>query len=93
MAHLITMPAIVADAEEATLADWLVTIDDDVTSGDHIADVETEKATVELNAEGSGSVARLLVGPGTTVEVGAPIAVLSEDGDDDSTIEAASTLR
>lgn len=89
MAHLITMPAIVADAEEATLADWLVTIDDDVTSGDHIADVETEKATVELNAEGSGSVARLLVGPGTTVEVGAPIAVLSEDGDDDSTIEAA----
>ncbi|MDR7292825.1 dihydrolipoamide acetyltransferase family protein [Pseudoglutamicibacter albus] len=90
MAYVITMPAIVADAEDAGLASWAISVGDEVTSGQHIADIETEKATVELNAEDTGTVARLLIEPGAVVEVGAPIAVLSQAGDDDDgAVEAA----
>ncbi|MCG7303835.1 2-oxo acid dehydrogenase subunit E2 [Pseudoglutamicibacter albus] len=89
MAYVITMPAIVADAEDAGLASWAISVGDEVTSGQHLADIETEKATVELNAEDSGTVARLLIEPGAVVEVGAPIAVLSQAGDDDGAVEAA----
>ena len=89
MAYVITMPAIVADAEDAGLASWAISVGDEVTSGQHLADIETEKATVELNAEDSGTVARLLIEPGAVVEVGAPIAVLSQAGDDDCAVEAA----
>lgn len=89
MAYVITIPAIVADAEDAGLASWAISVGDEVTSGQHLADIETEKATVELNAEDSGTVARLLIEPGAVVEVGAPIAVLSQAGDDDGAVEAA----
>lgn len=89
MAYVITMPAIVADAEDAGLASWAISVGDEVTSGQHLADIETEKATVELNAEDSGTVARLLIEPGAVVEVGAPIAVLSQAGDYDGAVEAA----
>lgn len=89
MAYVITMPAIVADAEDAGLASWAISVGGEVTSGQHLADIETEKATVELNAEDSGTVARLLIEPGAVVEVGAPIAVLSQAGDDDGAVEAA----
>lgn len=87
MAHLITMPAVVADAEDAVLASWLVSIGDEVTQGQPLAEVETEKAMVELESTGSGAVARLLVDPGATVAVGTPVAGLLAAGEEDSAID------
>ena len=87
MATIITMPAVVADATEAALQDWLVSVGDTIATGQPIAEVETEKATVELQAEAGGTVGRLLVEPGTSVEVGDPIAVLVEAGEDDEAID------
>lgn len=87
MATIITMPAVVADATEAALQAWLVSAGDTIATGQPIAEVETDKATVELQAEASGTVGRLLVEPGTSVEVGEPIAVLVEDGEDEETID------
>src|SRR5690625_1405518 len=87
MAHLITMPAVVADAEDAVLASWLVNIGDEVTQGQPLAEVETEKAMVELESTGSGTVARLLVDTGATVAVGTPVAGLLAAGEEDSAID------
>lgn len=89
MATIITMPAVVADATEAALHGWLVSIGDTVTTGQPIAEIETEKATVELQAEAAGIVERLLIGPGTSVAVGEPIAVLGEAGESEAAIERA----
>lgn len=88
MAQLITLPAIVADATDAVIESWLVGTGTEVSAGQPVADIETEKATVELEAEASGTLARILVAAGTTVEVGTPIAVLAESGDSEAEIEA-----
>lgn len=87
MATIITMPAVVADATEAALQDWLVTIGDTIAAGQPIAEIETEKATVELQAEFPGTIGRLLIQPGTSVGVGEPIAVLVEAGEDEASID------
>ncbi|MGJ3190113.1 dihydrolipoamide acetyltransferase family protein [Paenarthrobacter sp. FR1] len=87
MATIITMPAVVADATEAALQDWLVKIGDTIAAGQPIAEIETEKATVELQAEFPGTVGRLLIRPGTSVGVGEPIAVLVEAGEDEALID------
>ncbi|GAA3312868.1 dihydrolipoamide acetyltransferase family protein [Arthrobacter ramosus] len=87
MATIITMPAVVADATEAALQDWLVKIGDTIAAGQPIAEIETEKATVELQAEFPGTVGRLLIRPGTSVGVGEPIAVLVEAGEDEASID------
>jgi pyruvate dehydrogenase E2 component (dihydrolipoamide acetyltransferase) len=87
MATIITMPAVVADATEAALQDWLVQIGDTIAAGQPIAEIETEKATVELQAEFPGTVGRLLIRPGTSVGVGEPIAVLVEAGEDEASID------
>lgn len=87
MATIITMPAVVADATEAALQDWLVKIGDTIAAGQPIAEIETEKATVELQAEFPGTVGRLLIHPGTSVGVGEPIAVLVEAGEDEASID------
>jgi pyruvate dehydrogenase E2 component (dihydrolipoamide acetyltransferase) len=81
------MPAVVADATEAALQDWLVQIGDTIAAGQPIAEIETEKATVELQAEFPGTVGRLLIRPGTSVGVGEPIAVLVEAGEDEASID------
>lgn len=87
MATIITMPAVVADATEAALQDWLVSVGDTITTGQPIAEIETEKATVEMQAEAGGTIGRLLVEPGTSVNVGEPIAVLVEAGEDEASID------
>lgn len=87
MATIITMPAVVADATEAAIQQWLVSVGDTIAAGQPIAEIETEKATVELEAEAQGTVGRLLIEPGTSVEVGEPIAVLVEPGEDESSID------
>lgn len=88
MASIITLPAIVADAADAVVQTWLVAVGDTVERGQPVADIETEKATVELEAEASGKVSRMLVEAGSTVQVGAPILLLSDGSDSDEELEA-----
>jgi len=90
----ILMPALSPTMTEGTLAKWLVSEGDDVNSGDVIAEIETDKATMEVEAVEEGKVGKLLVGEGTEgVKVNELIALLLEDGEDASALDgiAAST--
>ncbi|ASS57500.1 pyruvate dehydrogenase complex dihydrolipoamide acetyltransferase [Rhizobium leguminosarum] len=79
----ITMPALSPTMEEGNLSKWLVKEGDKVKSGDVIAEIETDKATMEVEAVDEGTVARLVVAAGTEgVKVNALIAVLAADGED-----------
>ncbi|WP_323761278.1 pyruvate dehydrogenase complex E1 component subunit beta [Maricaulis sp.] len=85
----ILMPALSPTMEEGTLAKWNIKEGDTVESGDVIAEIETDKATMEVEAVEEGVVAKLLVAEGTeNVKVNAPIAILAEDGEDASAVEA-----
>ena len=87
----ITMPALSPTMEEGTLAKWLVKEGDSVKSGDIIAEIETDKATMEVEAVDEGKVAKIVVPEGTEgVKVNAVIAVLAEDGEDASSVKAPS---
>ena len=87
----ITMPALSPTMEEGTLAKWLVKEGDSVKSGDIIAEIETDKATMEVEAVDEGKVAKIVVPEGTEgVKVNAVIAVLAEDGEDVSDVKAPS---
>jgi len=89
MAIEIKMPALSPTMEEGTLAKWLVADGDEVRSGDVIAEIETDKATMEVEAIEDGKVGRILVPAGTqNVKVNAVIAVLLEDGETSSDIRA-----
>ena len=79
----ITMPALSPTMEEGNLAKWLVKEGDHVSPGDVIAEIETDKATMEVEAVDEGTVAKLVVPAGTEgVKVNALIAVLAEEGED-----------
>jgi pyruvate dehydrogenase E1 component beta subunit len=79
----ILMPALSPTMEEGTLAKWLVKEGDSVTSGQVIAEIETDKATMEFEAVDEGKVGKLLVTEGTEgVKVNTPIAVLVADGEE-----------
>ncbi|OCP26394.1 MULTISPECIES: pyruvate dehydrogenase complex dihydrolipoamide acetyltransferase [unclassified Ensifer] len=79
----ITMPALSPTMEEGNLAKWLVKEGDKVKSGDVIAEIETDKATMEVEAVDEGTVAKIVVPAGTEgVKVNALIAVLAADGED-----------
>ncbi len=83
MAINITMPALSPTMEEGNLAKWLVKEGDNVSAGDVIAEIETDKATMEVEAVDEGIVAKLLVDAGTEgIKVNAVIAVLAEEGED-----------
>jgi pyruvate dehydrogenase E1 component beta subunit len=76
------MPALSPTMEEGTLAKWLVKEGDEVKSGDILAEIETDKATMEFEAVDEGKIARILVPEGTDgVKVGQPIAILTGDGE------------
>ena len=76
------MPALSPTMEEGTLAKWLVKEGDSVTAGDILAEIETDKATMEFEAVDEGVIAKILVPEGTdNVKVGEPIAVISGDGE------------
>lgn len=77
----ITMPRLSDTMEEGTLVKWRVKKGDEVASGDHLADVETDKATMELQAFDDGRVAALAVQEGDTTPVGSLILMLAEDGE------------
>lgn len=77
----ITMPRLSDTMEEGTLVKWRVKAGDEVASGDHLADVETDKATMELQAFDDGKVASVAVQEGQTVPVGSVILILAEEGE------------
>jgi pyruvate dehydrogenase E2 component (dihydrolipoamide acetyltransferase) len=82
MAVEILMPALSPTMEEGTLAKWLVKEGDAVKSGQIIAEIETDKATMEFEAVDEGTIGKLLIAEGTAgVKVNTPIAMLLEDGD------------
>jgi len=84
----ILMPALSPTMEEGTLSKWLIAEGDTVNSGDLLAEIETDKATMEVEAVEEGTVAKLLVAAGSEgVKVNAPIAILLEDDEDESALE------
>ncbi len=87
----ITMPALSPTMEEGTLAKWLVKEGDRVEAGDIIAEIETDKATMEVEAVDEGIIGKILVPEGSEgVKVNAPIAVLLEEGESVADISSAS---
>jgi len=89
MAIEVLMPALSPTMEEGTLARWMVKEGDAVSSGDVIAEIETDKATMEVEAVDEGVIGKLVVAEGTEgVKVNATIAWLLEDGEDASAIGA-----
>ena len=89
MAIELKMPALSPTMEEGTLAKWLVKEGDEVTAGDVLAEIETDKATMEFESIDEGTVGKILVPEGTeNVAVGTVIAVLAGEGEDASAIEA-----
>jgi len=90
MALDIKMPALSPTMEEGTLAKWLVKVGDTVASGDVMAEIETDKATMEFEAVDEGVIAEILIEEGTEgVKVGAVIARLSVEGEEAAPAKAA----
>ncbi|PQO21903.1 pyruvate dehydrogenase complex E1 component subunit beta [Rhodobacteraceae bacterium WD3A24] len=90
MATEILMPALSPTMEEGTLAKWLVKEGDTVAAGDILAEIETDKATMEFEAVDEGTIGKLLVEEGTDgVKVNTPIAMLLDEGESADDIEAA----
>ncbi|NRB36247.1 MAG: pyruvate dehydrogenase complex E1 component subunit beta [Rhodobacteraceae bacterium] len=89
MATEILMPALSPTMEEGTLAKWLVKEGDTVSSGDIMAEIETDKATMEFEAVDEGIIGKILIAEGTEgVKVNTPIAVLIEEGESADDIAA-----
>lgn len=91
MAYEITLPALSAGMEDAVIAKWLVAVGDDVTKGQAIAEIETDKATMEMTAEADGTVGRIAVADGQRADVGQVIAVLLAQGESLGAETAAQT--
>ena len=90
MAINITMPALSPTMEEGNLAKWMVKEGDSVSAGDVIAEIETDKATMEVEAVDEGTVAKLVVEAGSeAVKVNAVIAILAEEGEDALAVASA----
>ncbi len=87
----VLMPALSPTMTEGTLAKWNVKEGDEVSSGDVLAEIETDKATMEFEAVDEGRVGKILVEAGTEgVAVNTPIAIMLEEGEDESALEGAS---
>ena len=90
MAIKIEMPKLSDTMEEGVLSKWNIKEGDTVSSGDIIADVETDKATMEMEAFDSGTVLKLLVKEGETIPLGGVVAIIGEPGEDISALLAES---
>ena len=85
----ILMPALSPTMEEGTLAKWMVKEGDEVASGDVIAEIETDKATMEVEAVDEGVIGKIVVDEGTEgVKINTAITILLEEGEDASAIGA-----
>ena len=90
MATPILMPALSPTMTEGKLAKWLKKEGDSVSSGEVLAEIETDKATMELEAVDDGILGKIIVAEGTEgVAVNAPIAVVLADGEDSSAVDDA----
>lgn len=93
MAIELKMPALSPTMEEGTLAKWLVKEGDEVTSGDILAEIETDKATMEFEAIDEGVISKILVAEGTDgVAVGAVIAEMTGEGEEESSTVATADV-
>ena len=89
----IKMPALSPTMEEGTLAKWLVKEGDTVSAGDIMAEIETDKATMEFEAVDEGTIAQILIAEGTEgVKVGEVIAMLAEEGEDPASIDTKAAV-
>lgn len=88
MPTVVRMPEVLANATEAVIQSWLVTEGQEIKVGDALAEVETEKAVVELAAEVAGVLGRLIAEPGATIAVGDPIAIVLAPGESDADLDA-----
>src|ERR1700753_437607 len=94
MSTQILMPALSPPMEEGKLAKWLVKEGDTVKSGDILAEIETDKATMEFEAVDEGKIGKILVPEGSEgVKVNAPIAVLLADGEKADAIDIPSAMQ
>ena len=90
----IQMPALSPTMEEGTLTKWLIKEGDTVESGDIMAEIETDKATMEFEAVDEGIIGKIIIPEGTTgVKVNEIIAILLEDGEDASSIEIQENIK
>lgn len=89
MPALLRMPGVAANATDAILSEWQVAENTDFGKEDTIATVETDKANVDIEAEEAGVILKFLVAAGTTVEVGAPIALTGHPGERVSDLDQA----
>ncbi|MEJ1993911.1 MAG: pyruvate dehydrogenase complex E1 component subunit beta [Limibacillus sp.] len=88
----VLMPALSPTMTEGKLAKWVKSVGDEVSAGDVIAEIETDKATMEVEAVEEGKLGKILVEEGTEgVAVNSPIALLLEEGEDESALEGADT--
>src|SRR5512143_986841 len=92
MAETITMPKLGFDMQEGTLVRWVRNEGENINKGDVLAEIETDKATVEVESSASGVVRRLLVDQGSVVPVGAPIAIVGGK-DEQITDQAAQSVK
>ena len=91
MAKEVTMPKMGYDMTEGTLAKWLKQPGEEIARGEPIAEIETDKVTIDVEAFDSGTLQKHLVQEGDTVPVGAAIALIDDgsgDGDDDDAGDA-----
>jgi pyruvate dehydrogenase E1 component beta subunit len=92
MSTELKMPVLSPTMEEGTLVKWLVKEGDKVKSGDILAEIETDKATMEFEAVDEGTIARILIEDGTDgVKVGAPIAILARENESDDLVAAVTS--
>ena len=91
MAETITMPKLGFDMREGTLVRWVRNEGEDINKGDVLAEIETDKATVEVESSASGVVRKLLVDQGASVPIGAPIAIVGSADEKIEVPKAANT--
>ena len=89
MAETVTMPKLGFDMQEGTLVRWVRHEGEPVEKGQVLAEIETDKATVEVESQFSGTVLKQLVEQGSIVPVGTPIAMIGAEGEDVSAVETA----
>jgi pyruvate dehydrogenase E2 component (dihydrolipoamide acetyltransferase) len=89
MSITLTMPRLSDTMEQGTIIRWNVKEGEEVASGAIVADIETDKATMEMQAYDDGVIAKILVGEGMQVPVGTPIAMIAEEGEDPASLDAS----
>src|SRR5689334_3023230 len=90
MATTVTLPRLSDTMEEGVIAKWRIKVGDKVKRGQVIADIETDKATMEFESFDAGTVLKLVAGEGEALPVGAPIAVFGQPGENPDAAAPAS---